>query len=415
MDQRASIPLPSNDPLSEAPVILIVEDEPTIAGLFETLLRMEGFRPLIAPRTSIAIQRLDEMDPDAVILDVMMPGMSGLEVCRHVRDHPRHRGVPVIIVSARAQEDDINAGYQAGADVYLKKPISNRKLVETVRKYVSEGRSPKPGSKTPAGLSREIEGAILEVKRYLAEITRSQQAYQSIAEELERTNGRPLSETQQQAREAVEHYRRQIRQNQAASWQVLEGILTRLELKDAAIRKRGSHQPRDRESWQLASSRAPFVKEDCHRWAAEDPSQILREYQAALADEDGIYAYLLERYGQMALEASDRWHHLSELQSRIVAVSEPDPAALEEVRGYYDRLNPLRANLAGIRPPDALVLIERPAGEQGNEATPLKGFQTKRLIESSNGKGRTNGGRSHAPRESQGDAEAGLPADLRSP
>lgn len=137
------------------PQVLIVEDEPAIAVLFETLLHIEGYEPIIATSTERALRLVDESQPDLVILDVMMPDRSGLDVCRHVRQRESLREIPVIIVSARTQESDIEVGYRAGADVYLEKPISNDELINVVRGYSSRSRH--PGNASDRGLPVELE------------------------------------------------------------------------------------------------------------------------------------------------------------------------------------------------------------------------------------------------------------------
>jgi hypothetical protein len=141
---------------------------------------------------------------------------------------------------------------------------------------------------------------------------------------------------------------------------VFEELLKKLELREFAIRRRGQHEPDSVDDWQTAAARAQFVREDCRNWAASSPQQILLEYQGALAGGDQIYAYLLERYGQDSLEAVNDWETLSELRSHISKMNQPDPQELAEVQALYDKVNPLRAKLSSIRPPDALILVRRP-------------------------------------------------------
>jgi CheY-like chemotaxis protein len=289
----------------------------------------------------------------------MLPGATGLEICQWVRGQDDLADIPIVIVSARTQESDVEAGLEAGADAYLKKPLSNQHLVDTVRRFLAD--SPKAAStKAPLeDLDRKVEKGLIAIQRYLAEIERSQRAYKSYLERLESHNDRPLAEKQQAARQAAEMVRRQIRRNQAAGWQVLKDMLERLELKESAIRRRGKHEPMGAKSWQMAAARAHFVKEDCRRWAESVPEQILREYESALSDGDRIYAYLIQRYGTEALQQTNHWEQLSLLRARILEVDTPSPEELDELDALYDRINPLRAKLTGVDLPDALLLIER--------------------------------------------------------
>lgn len=144
------------------PLVLIVEDEPAIAVLFKTLLHMEGFEPTVATSTKAAIAFLEKSKPHVVVLDVMMPGESGLRVCRHIRKRPELREIPVIIVSARTQESDVEAGYQAGADAYLEKPISNRQLIDAVRQHVAGACRGQQPADRPLPVELAIEPAVLE-------------------------------------------------------------------------------------------------------------------------------------------------------------------------------------------------------------------------------------------------------------
>lgn len=119
--------------LKPMPQILIVEDEPAIAELFRTLFRMEGMDAEVASSNAEAIEQLQLRRPDLILLDVMMPHESGLDLCRFVRGACQFADIPVIIVSASAQERDVEAGTEAGADVNLKKPIPNEELLRGVR------------------------------------------------------------------------------------------------------------------------------------------------------------------------------------------------------------------------------------------------------------------------------------------
>jgi len=116
--------------------ILIVEDDPKTAAAVELYLRHDGFRTEIARSGNEALDRARASRPDLVVLDVMLPGLSGLDVCRALR---RDSPVPIILLSARSTEDDKLVGLDLGADDYVTKPFSPRELVARVRVVLRRG------------------------------------------------------------------------------------------------------------------------------------------------------------------------------------------------------------------------------------------------------------------------------------
>ncbi|RAY10783.1 DNA-binding response regulator [Actinomadura craniellae] len=110
--------------------ILVVEDEPAIAGAVAERLRAEGFEVVLAADGPGAVDRFRDRLPDLVVLDVMLPGFDGLEVCRRIQ---AERPVPVLMLTARGDEIDELVGLGVGADDYLTKPFSMRVLVARVR------------------------------------------------------------------------------------------------------------------------------------------------------------------------------------------------------------------------------------------------------------------------------------------
>ncbi|MBM3693780.1 MAG: response regulator transcription factor [Actinobacteria bacterium] len=110
--------------------MLVIEDEQTIAQAVAARLRREGFAVEVATDGESGVEAHDRLHPDLVVLDLMLPGLDGLEVCRRIqRDHP----VPVLVLTARDTEDDLVTGLAAGADDYLTKPFSGRELVARIR------------------------------------------------------------------------------------------------------------------------------------------------------------------------------------------------------------------------------------------------------------------------------------------
>ena len=115
------------------PRILIVEDEPPIAELISVNLRHNGFQPVWAMDAESAQRELDEILPDVILLDWMLPGESGLALARRWRAAPRTKAVPILMLTARGDEADRVAGLDAGADDYIVKPFSPRELLARIR------------------------------------------------------------------------------------------------------------------------------------------------------------------------------------------------------------------------------------------------------------------------------------------
>jgi len=115
------------------PRILIVEDESAIAELIAVNLRHNGFQPIWAIDSATAQRELDDVLPDVILLDWMLPGESGITLARRWRSAPRTKTVPILMLTARADESDRVAGLDAGADDYILKPFSPRELLARIR------------------------------------------------------------------------------------------------------------------------------------------------------------------------------------------------------------------------------------------------------------------------------------------
>ena len=115
------------------PRILIVEDESSIAELISVNLRHNGFQPVWAMDAESAQKELDEILPDVILLDWMLPGESGLTLARRWRVAARTKSVPILMLTARGDESDRVAGLDAGADDYIIKPFSHRELLARIR------------------------------------------------------------------------------------------------------------------------------------------------------------------------------------------------------------------------------------------------------------------------------------------
>ena len=118
--------------------IVIVEDEQDAADMFAEMMRVSGFRVLKASGSSPAMQMISQEEPSAVILDIMMPDISGLEVLKYMRSEPKLAHIPVVVVSAKSLSSDIKIGLDAGASVYLTKPVGFRELKEAVEKVIAK-------------------------------------------------------------------------------------------------------------------------------------------------------------------------------------------------------------------------------------------------------------------------------------
>ena len=111
-----------------------MEDEQDAAEMFAEMMRVNGFRVLKATGTKPAMSMIDDEKPAAVILDIMMPDISGLEVLRYMHREPGLASIPVIVVSAKTLPADIKTGLEAGASVYLTKPVDYLDLKRAVEK-----------------------------------------------------------------------------------------------------------------------------------------------------------------------------------------------------------------------------------------------------------------------------------------
>ena len=113
--------------------ILIVEDNPALVELLTYNLESAGFETEVATDGEAAVLALDERPPDMVILDWMLPGLSGIDVCRRIRGAAESRALPVIMLTARGEERDKVQGLEVGADDYMVKPFSPAELIARVR------------------------------------------------------------------------------------------------------------------------------------------------------------------------------------------------------------------------------------------------------------------------------------------
>ncbi|HJR98199.1 MAG TPA: response regulator [Actinomycetota bacterium] len=124
------------------PHVLVVDDDPVIVRLLELNFRLGGFRVSSARRGDQAVDRALEVSPDAIVLDVTMPGIDGYEVCRRLRDDHGMHEVPVVLLTAHAQDEDHARGDALGISAYVTKPFDPEVLVVTVREALRSGGPP---------------------------------------------------------------------------------------------------------------------------------------------------------------------------------------------------------------------------------------------------------------------------------
>ncbi len=136
-------------------LILIIEDEAGIAGLLQDYLQREGYRTRCISDGENAVAAVRQSGPDLILLDVMLPGKSGMDICREVRQFSR---VPIMMLTARVEEIDRLLGLELGADDYICKPFSPREVVARVkavlRRTVTDGIFPAEGIEIDAGKYR---------------------------------------------------------------------------------------------------------------------------------------------------------------------------------------------------------------------------------------------------------------------
>lgn len=110
--------------------ILVVDDDQAISEILGIVLRAEGFEPFFCADGDKAMDAFHKHDPDLVLLDLMLPGRDGIDICRAIR---MESGVPIVMLTARSDSQDIVTGLESGADDYIVKPIKNKELIARIR------------------------------------------------------------------------------------------------------------------------------------------------------------------------------------------------------------------------------------------------------------------------------------------
>ncbi len=116
--------------------VMIIEDEPDAAELFAEMMRVSGFRVIKTYTSTPAMTLIAQEKPDLIILDIMMPDVSGIEVLHYMRREPSLAKIPVIVVSAKSMPSDVRNGLEAGASIYLTKPVGYIDLKNAVDRVI---------------------------------------------------------------------------------------------------------------------------------------------------------------------------------------------------------------------------------------------------------------------------------------
>ena len=144
--------------------ILVVDDEPVFIEALTISLEREGFGVIAAADGPAALKAISEKDPDLILLDVMLPGMSGIDVCREIR---KSSSVPVIMVTAKGEEIDAVVGLEVGADDYITKPYRLRELIARIRAILRRSENSPKEDETASNPEVLVEGAVrLDLERH---------------------------------------------------------------------------------------------------------------------------------------------------------------------------------------------------------------------------------------------------------
>ncbi|MBI4226862.1 MAG: response regulator transcription factor [Candidatus Omnitrophica bacterium] len=152
--------------------ILVVEDEKNIARVVTYTLEKEGYQVSVAKDGQEALDTARRESPDLLVLDLMLPGVDGLDVCRQLRADPRTAALSIIMLTAKTQEADRVVGLELGADDYLPKPFSPRELAARVKAVLRRAARPElPATWRCGGLEADWERRLIKVKQKSATLT----------------------------------------------------------------------------------------------------------------------------------------------------------------------------------------------------------------------------------------------------
>ncbi len=204
--------------------ILVVDDDPRVREGLEKLLRREGYEVLAVADGQTALERVQEEDPDLVLLDVVMPGLNGFEVCARIKAEPERRLTPVVLVTGLGDVEDRVAGIQAGADDFLTKPFERVELLARVR-------------------------SLLRVKRFTDELERAESVVFTLAKAIEERDPYTQGHCERLSRYAVAVGRRMGLGEEEVEALRRGGIVHdvgKVAIPDAILKKEGPLSPEER-------------------------------------------------------------------------------------------------------------------------------------------------------------------------
>ncbi len=129
------------------PRILLVDDEPNIVKMVGKRLEVAGFDVLVALDGQEALAKAQQERPDLIVLDLMLPKLNGYEVCTRLKQDPRYQQIPIVMVTAKAQEKDEKLGMECGANAFVRKPFRAQELLERIRALIEAAST---GGEAPA-------------------------------------------------------------------------------------------------------------------------------------------------------------------------------------------------------------------------------------------------------------------------
>jgi DNA-binding response OmpR family regulator len=118
--------------MSYQKTIMVVDDNPDIRHIVRVVLEEQGYRVLTAESGEDFFSKLGEQKADLIVLDIMLPGMDGLEILRRLKGNPDTSSIPVMMLTVKGQPDDIQQAYELGCDYYLTKPVTGKQIVDSV-------------------------------------------------------------------------------------------------------------------------------------------------------------------------------------------------------------------------------------------------------------------------------------------
>jgi two-component system response regulator MtrA len=135
--------------------VLVIDDDASLAEMLTIVLRQEGFDSRVCPRGDLALAEFRDYRPDVLLLDLMLPGKDGIDVCREIR---AESGVPIVMLTAKGDTVDVVVGLESGADDYVVKPFKPKELVARIRARVRRLDTPSPETLTIGDLSIDVAG-----------------------------------------------------------------------------------------------------------------------------------------------------------------------------------------------------------------------------------------------------------------